>query len=134
MVPHKRMKMSWVNMLMHFSLLYGEGSTIPVNVRFGLFHPVQAKYNIILGDWYDWATERDLYVSNLGTERFCLLSDWCASIICHDDSPDTSLGALDRTIFPHHTKKSAQKPAKPLNSLEDLAHTIDERFVLAYLS
>ncbi|KAJ9052769.1 hypothetical protein DSO57_1030918 [Entomophthora muscae] len=42
--------------------------------------------------------------------------------------------ALDRTIFPHRTKKSAQKPAKPLNSLEDSAHTIDERFVLAYPS
>ncbi|KAJ9073780.1 hypothetical protein DSO57_1012771 [Entomophthora muscae] len=42
--------------------------------------------------------------------------------------------ALDRTIFPRHTKTSAQKPAKPLNSLEDLAHTIDERFVLAYPS
>ncbi|KAJ9088925.1 hypothetical protein DSO57_1018035 [Entomophthora muscae] len=42
--------------------------------------------------------------------------------------------ALDRTIFLRHTKKLAQKPAKPLNSLEDLAHTIDERFVLAYPS
>ncbi|KAJ9060669.1 hypothetical protein DSO57_1028443 [Entomophthora muscae] len=42
--------------------------------------------------------------------------------------------ALDRTIFPRHTKKLAQKPAKPLNSLEDLAYTIDERFVLAYPS
>ncbi|KAJ9062651.1 hypothetical protein DSO57_1008417 [Entomophthora muscae] len=40
--------------------------------------------------------------------------------------------ALDRTIFPCRSKKSAQKLAKPLNSLEDLAHTIDERFVLAY--
>ncbi|KAJ9076133.1 hypothetical protein DSO57_1029181 [Entomophthora muscae] len=42
--------------------------------------------------------------------------------------------ALDRTIFPCRTKKSDQKPAKPLNSLEDLAHTINERFVLAYPS
>ncbi|KAJ9048204.1 hypothetical protein DSO57_1037371 [Entomophthora muscae] len=42
--------------------------------------------------------------------------------------------ALDRTIFPRCSKKSSQKPAKPLNSLEDLAHTIDERFVLAYPS
>ncbi|KAJ9085124.1 hypothetical protein DSO57_1016955 [Entomophthora muscae] len=42
--------------------------------------------------------------------------------------------ALDRTIFPHRTEKSAQKLAKPLNSLKDLAYTIDERFVLAYPS
>ncbi|KAJ9071305.1 hypothetical protein DSO57_1038232 [Entomophthora muscae] len=42
--------------------------------------------------------------------------------------------ALDRTIFPRRTKKSAQKPVKPLNSLEDLAHTIDERFVMTYPS
>ncbi|KAJ9058282.1 hypothetical protein DSO57_1013768 [Entomophthora muscae] len=42
--------------------------------------------------------------------------------------------ALYRTIFLRHTKKSAQKPAKPLNSFEDLAHTIDERFVLEYPS
>ncbi|KAJ9069911.1 hypothetical protein DSO57_1013849 [Entomophthora muscae] len=42
--------------------------------------------------------------------------------------------ALDRTIFLRRTKKSGQKLAKPLNSLEDLAHTIDERFVLAYPS
>ncbi|KAJ9055057.1 hypothetical protein DSO57_1008095 [Entomophthora muscae] len=31
-------------------------------------------------------------------------------------------------------KKSSQKPAKPLNPLEDLAHTVDEIFVLAYPS
>ncbi|KAJ9063068.1 hypothetical protein DSO57_1003999 [Entomophthora muscae] len=42
--------------------------------------------------------------------------------------------ALDRTIFLRCTKKSSQKSAKPLNSLEDLAHTIDESFVLAYPS
>ncbi|KAJ9054504.1 hypothetical protein DSO57_1013803, partial [Entomophthora muscae] len=40
--------------------------------------------------------------------------------------------ALDRTVFPRRTKKTAQSPAKPLNSLNDLAHTVDERFVLAY--
>ncbi|KAJ9075361.1 hypothetical protein DSO57_1036940 [Entomophthora muscae] len=40
--------------------------------------------------------------------------------------------ALDRTVFPRCTKKSPQKPAKPLNSLEDLAHTVDERFVVTY--
>ncbi|KAJ9074722.1 hypothetical protein DSO57_1003777 [Entomophthora muscae] len=38
------------------------------------------------------------------------------------------------TIFPCCTKKSAQKPTKPLNYLEDLAHTVDEIFVLAYPS
>ncbi|KAJ9081368.1 hypothetical protein DSO57_1015447 [Entomophthora muscae] len=42
--------------------------------------------------------------------------------------------ALDWTIFPQCTKKSSQKPAKPLNSLEDLAHTIDEHFFLVYPS
>ncbi|KAJ9058654.1 hypothetical protein DSO57_1010223 [Entomophthora muscae] len=42
--------------------------------------------------------------------------------------------ALDRTIFPRRSKKSVQKPAKPINSLEDLAHTINERFVLTYPS
>ncbi|KAJ9060038.1 hypothetical protein DSO57_1035147 [Entomophthora muscae] len=42
--------------------------------------------------------------------------------------------ALDRAMFPRCTKKSAQKPAKPLNSLEDLAHKIDKRFVLTYTS
>ncbi|KAJ9064987.1 hypothetical protein DSO57_1024637 [Entomophthora muscae] len=42
--------------------------------------------------------------------------------------------ALDKTIFPRRTKKSAQKPAKPLNYLEDSAHTVDERFVLVYPS
>ncbi|KAJ9083933.1 hypothetical protein DSO57_1029493 [Entomophthora muscae] len=40
--------------------------------------------------------------------------------------------ALDRTVFPCCTKKTAQSPAKPLNSLNDLAHTVDEKFVLAY--
>ncbi|KAJ9060753.1 hypothetical protein DSO57_1027559 [Entomophthora muscae] len=40
--------------------------------------------------------------------------------------------ALNRTVFPCCTKKSPQKPAKPLNSLEDLAHTVDEKFVVAY--
>ncbi|KAJ9089166.1 hypothetical protein DSO57_1015675 [Entomophthora muscae] len=44
------------------------------------------------------------------------------------------LVALDRTIFPRCSKKSVQKTAKPLNYLEDLAHTIDEIFVLTYPS
>ncbi|KAJ9087820.1 hypothetical protein DSO57_1029225 [Entomophthora muscae] len=40
--------------------------------------------------------------------------------------------ALDCSIFPRRTKKGSKMPAKPLNSLNDLAHTVDERFVLAY--
>ncbi|KAJ9051602.1 hypothetical protein DSO57_1003155 [Entomophthora muscae] len=40
--------------------------------------------------------------------------------------------ALDHTIFPCRTKKGPKMPAKSLHSLEDLAHTVDERFVLAY--
>ncbi|KAJ9082118.1 hypothetical protein DSO57_1007450 [Entomophthora muscae] len=40
--------------------------------------------------------------------------------------------ALDHTIFPHCTKKSPKTTAKLLNSLGDLAHTVDERFFLAY--
>ncbi|KAJ9074228.1 hypothetical protein DSO57_1008752 [Entomophthora muscae] len=40
--------------------------------------------------------------------------------------------ALDHTIFPRHTKKGPKMLAKPLHFLEDLAHTVDERFVLAY--
>ncbi|KAJ9079009.1 hypothetical protein DSO57_1001222 [Entomophthora muscae] len=39
---------------------------------------------------------------------------------------------LDQTVFPHHTKKGSKITAKSLNSLGDLAHTVDERFVLAY--
>ncbi|KAJ9058999.1 hypothetical protein DSO57_1006772 [Entomophthora muscae] len=88
MVSHECFKVSWVNMVMHFASLYGEGSAIPVNMGLGLSHPIQAKYNIVLGDWYDGATEYGLHVSNLGVERFCLLSDWCASVVCHDDPLD----------------------------------------------
>ncbi|KAJ9090023.1 hypothetical protein DSO57_1006725 [Entomophthora muscae] len=40
--------------------------------------------------------------------------------------------ALDQTVFPHHTKKGPKITAKPLNSLGDLAHTVGERFALAY--
>ncbi|KAJ9059195.1 hypothetical protein DSO57_1005116 [Entomophthora muscae] len=40
--------------------------------------------------------------------------------------------ALDQTIPPRCTKKGLKVTAKPLNSLGDLAHTVDERFVLAY--
>ena len=40
--------------------------------------------------------------------------------------------ALDRAQFPHRKKKGKRQPAKPLESLEDLAHTVDERYVLAY--
>ncbi|KAJ9074920.1 hypothetical protein DSO57_1001393 [Entomophthora muscae] len=44
----------------------------------------------------------------------------------------TPLLTLDHAIFPHCTKKGPKMPAKPLHSLKDLAHTVDERFVLAY--
>ncbi|KAJ9068553.1 hypothetical protein DSO57_1027475, partial [Entomophthora muscae] len=44
--------------------------------------------------------------------------------------PQDSLQEWEQS--PRRTKKSPQKPAKPLNSLEDLAHTVDERFVVAY--
>ena len=40
--------------------------------------------------------------------------------------------ALDRNVFPCRNKKNLKTPTKTLNSLEDLAHTVDERFVLAY--
>ncbi|KAJ9079964.1 hypothetical protein DSO57_1030100 [Entomophthora muscae] len=40
--------------------------------------------------------------------------------------------ALDCSIFPRCTKKGSKMPAKPLNFLNNLAHTVDERFVLAY--
>ncbi|KAJ9072145.1 hypothetical protein DSO57_1030306 [Entomophthora muscae] len=40
--------------------------------------------------------------------------------------------ALDCKIFTRRTKKGPKMPARPLHSLEDLAHTVDERFVLAY--
>ncbi|KAJ9059893.1 hypothetical protein DSO57_1036761 [Entomophthora muscae] len=40
--------------------------------------------------------------------------------------------ALDQTVFPCHTKKGPKIMAKILNFLGDLAHTVDERFVLAY--
>ncbi|KAJ9055373.1 hypothetical protein DSO57_1004577 [Entomophthora muscae] len=46
----------------------------------------------------------------------------------------TTQAAAVKTIFLLCTKKSAQKPAKPLNFLEDLTHTVDERFVLTYPS
>ncbi|KAJ9067284.1 hypothetical protein DSO57_1000867 [Entomophthora muscae] len=42
--------------------------------------------------------------------------------------------ALDRVIFPQRTKKFFQNPAKPLNSLGDLAHTTYDKSVLAYPS
>ncbi|KAJ9071149.1 hypothetical protein DSO57_1000154 [Entomophthora muscae] len=40
--------------------------------------------------------------------------------------------ALDRSIFPRRTKKGPKTPSKPLHLLNDLDHTVDERFVLAY--
>ena len=40
--------------------------------------------------------------------------------------------ALDRAKFPRRTRKSKKLPAKPLQKIEDLAHTVDERFVLTF--
>ncbi|KAJ9076534.1 hypothetical protein DSO57_1025231 [Entomophthora muscae] len=40
--------------------------------------------------------------------------------------------ALDQDIFPRSSKKVARVQAKPLQNLDDLAHTVDERFVLAF--
>ncbi|KAJ9056465.1 hypothetical protein DSO57_1032843 [Entomophthora muscae] len=79
------------------------------------------------GGTYTWAT-RDFSSS-------WLLSSFLAPYFENFLHPlDLLLSPLDRTIFLRCTKKSAQKPAKPLNSLEDLAHAINEIFVLAYTS
>ncbi|KAJ9090088.1 hypothetical protein DSO57_1006157 [Entomophthora muscae] len=40
--------------------------------------------------------------------------------------------ALDCTILPRCTKKGPKIVVKPLNPLENLVHTVDERFLLAY--
>ncbi|KAJ9079520.1 hypothetical protein DSO57_1034610 [Entomophthora muscae] len=40
--------------------------------------------------------------------------------------------ALDWDVFPRPSKKVACMQAKPLQNLEDLAHTVDERFVLDF--
>ncbi|KAJ9059920.1 hypothetical protein DSO57_1036439 [Entomophthora muscae] len=40
--------------------------------------------------------------------------------------------ALDRDVFPRPSKKVAHVQAKPLQNLENLAHTVDKRFVLAF--
>ncbi|KAJ9068557.1 hypothetical protein DSO57_1027479 [Entomophthora muscae] len=40
--------------------------------------------------------------------------------------------ALDWDVFPRSSKKVACVQAKPLQNLEDLAHTVDKRFVLAF--
>ncbi|KAJ9055666.1 hypothetical protein DSO57_1001644 [Entomophthora muscae] len=42
--------------------------------------------------------------------------------------------ALDQDVFPRPSKKVARMQAKPFQNLEDLAHTVDERFVLAFLA
>ncbi|KAJ9055857.1 hypothetical protein DSO57_1001379 [Entomophthora muscae] len=42
--------------------------------------------------------------------------------------------ALDQDVFPRPSKKVARVQAKPLQNLEDLAHTVDERFVLDFLA
>ncbi|KAJ9071806.1 hypothetical protein DSO57_1033426 [Entomophthora muscae] len=40
--------------------------------------------------------------------------------------------ALNWDVFPRPSKKVAHVQAKPLQNLEDLAHTVDKRFVLAF--
>ncbi|KAJ9072795.1 hypothetical protein DSO57_1023512 [Entomophthora muscae] len=40
--------------------------------------------------------------------------------------------ALDWDVFPRPSKKVARVQAKPLQNLEDLAHTVDKHFVLAF--
>ncbi|KAJ9083114.1 hypothetical protein DSO57_1037936 [Entomophthora muscae] len=40
--------------------------------------------------------------------------------------------ALDWDVFPRPSKKVARVQTKPLQNLEDLAHTVDKRFVLAF--
>ncbi|KAJ9088487.1 hypothetical protein DSO57_1022598 [Entomophthora muscae] len=42
--------------------------------------------------------------------------------------------ALDQDVFPRPSKKVACIQAKPLQNLEYLAHTVDERFVLDFLA
>ncbi|KAJ9084890.1 hypothetical protein DSO57_1019395 [Entomophthora muscae] len=42
--------------------------------------------------------------------------------------------ALDRDVFSRPSKKMARVQAKPLQNLEDLAHTVDGCFVLAFLA
>ncbi|KAJ9075187.1 hypothetical protein DSO57_1038469, partial [Entomophthora muscae] len=42
--------------------------------------------------------------------------------------------ALDQDVFPRLSKKVACVQAKPLQNLEDLAHTVDKCFVLAFLA
>lgn len=42
--------------------------------------------------------------------------------------------ALDWDVFPRPLKKVACVQAKPLQNLEDLAHTVDKRFVLTFLA
>ncbi|KAJ9082558.1 hypothetical protein DSO57_1003330 [Entomophthora muscae] len=50
---------------------------------------------------------------------------------CHNCKSTATFG-LGLNRFPCRTKKGPKVTAKPLNSLGDLAHTVDERFVLAY--
>ena len=47
-------------------------------------------------------------------------------------SPQAPPLALDRDFFPRRSKKLAKIPAKLLVEVGDLAHTLDERYVLAY--
>ncbi|KAJ9075279.1 hypothetical protein DSO57_1037631 [Entomophthora muscae] len=40
--------------------------------------------------------------------------------------------ALNQDVFPRPSKKAGHVQAKPLQNLEDLAHTVDVRFVLVF--
>ncbi|KAJ9069257.1 hypothetical protein DSO57_1020344 [Entomophthora muscae] len=57
------------------------------------------------------------------------VSDIFQNMLCVNSLPPL---ALDHSIFPRCTKKGPKTPAKPLHLLNDLAHAVDERFVLAY--
>ncbi|KAJ9056273.1 hypothetical protein DSO57_1034918 [Entomophthora muscae] len=63
-------------------------------------------------------------------ENWVLLVDWRITYATTVNSLPPL--ALDCKIFPRCTKEGPKMPANPLHSLEDLAHTVDERFVLAY--
>ncbi|KAJ9072954.1 hypothetical protein DSO57_1021583 [Entomophthora muscae] len=85
-------------------------------------NPAQLLYLLgsLLGQAYGWRSAVELLVRSL------TLDD--------GDPPSIEVfwAALDQTISPCCTKKGLKVTAKPLNSLGDLSHTVDERFVLAY--
>ncbi|KAJ9089492.1 hypothetical protein DSO57_1012410 [Entomophthora muscae] len=78
--------------------------------------PSPLSENMVDRDQKLWDTIRDLCVSSLQSRT----------------PQRTSSSRL--TIFPQHTKKTAQNSVNPFNFLENLAYTVDKRFVLAYPS